>query len=77
MGEVQRLIRVMLAARDYTITQLCKEYNERMGTKLTRQGMAAKISNETMKVGEFFEVCKILNFKVIVEANDTHVRLLE
>lgn len=76
MEGINRLIRVMLASRDYTITQLCEEYNERMGTKLTKQGMSAKINHGTMKINEFFVVCDILNFKVIVEANDTHVRLL-
>ena len=77
MRDTKTLVRTMLAARRYSIRQLTEEYNARMGTTLTMQGMAYKISHETMKLNEFLVVCDILNFNVIVEAKDTHVRLLE
>ena len=77
MKDAKLALKTMIAARHYTITKLCEDYNARMGTTLTKQGMAYKISHGTMKLKEFIAVCDILDYDIILEERGSHVRLPE
>jgi len=75
MRDIQRTLRMMMAERDFTITRLCEEYNERTGASFTKQSFFYKINHETVKLDEFIVFCDILGYDLIVEDKESHVRI--
>lgn len=75
MNDVKKTVKTMMAARDYTFAKLADEYNKKFGTDTTRQAFAYKINHGALRASELIAICDILDFDLIVEAKDTHVRI--
>lgn len=75
MRDIQKTLRMMIAERDFTVTQLCEEYNKRTGASFKKQSFFYKINHETVKLNEFIVICDILGYDLIVEDKESHVRI--
>lgn len=75
MFDIPKAIKVMRAARRYTLVRLTEEYNKRTGANYTNQGLSYKINHDALKLSEFFVICDILGYDFIVEDKKTHVKI--
>lgn len=77
MRDIRKTLRIMMASRNYTMSKLCQEFNEKTGATYSKQSWSYKINKEAIKLNEFIVMCDILGYSIEVEDKESHVRISE
>lgn len=60
-------VKILLVKENMSLTKLAEKMTELTGKKYTQQGLSNKLSRETLRYSEIFQIAKILGYKINFE----------
>ena len=60
-------VKILLVKENMSLTELAGKMTEFTGKKYTQQGLSNKLSRDTLRYSEIFQIAKILGYKIKFE----------
>jgi len=62
-------VKILLVKENMSLTELARKMTEFTGKKYTQQGLSNKLSRDTLRYSEIFQITKILGYKINFDKN--------
>ena len=66
-------VKIMLAAKCMTITELARRMSEETGKNYTQSLISHKLAAQSLKYSEMKLICRILGYKISIDLDDVNL----